>query len=233
MATNYYLVLGIDAGASQHDVTKAYRRKAKEFHPDLYGEDSAPFKAVQEAYTVLGDPTRRRAYDDSLQVGPAKRSVGTQPEPLRRRRRGAEPLIPRTRSARLEDISLTRSFDTIRPSFDELFDRLWSNFTGVSRSKAEGVRSLTIEVPVPWEQADIGGQVRVLIPARMECPACSGRGVIGFFKCHHCGGARAVVGEFPVAVEFPPGIPDNYTVRLALDRLGLRNLYLVVRFRLT
>jgi len=233
VATNYYVILGIDAGASQHDVKKAYRRKAKEFHPDLYGEDSTPFKAVQEAYAVLSDPTRRRSYDDSLHVGPARRPISPQPEPLRPRRREAEPLIPRRRSARLDDISLTRSFDTIRPSFEELFDHLWSNFTGASRPKAEGIRSLTIEVPVPWEQADIGGYARVLVPARMECPACRGRGGIAFFECHHCGGAGAVVGEFPVAVEFPPGIPDNYTVRLALDRLGIRNLYLAVRFRLT
>ena len=231
MATNYYVILGIDAGATQHDIKKAYRRKAKQYHPDKYGQDAAPFKAVQEAFAVLGNPSRRRDYDSSLQLSPTKRPARVRPEPIQRRHSQAEPLIPTKRPAELEDISLTSSFDTIRPSFEELFDRIWSNFTGETSSKAEGIQGLTIEVPVPWEDAQTGGRARVMVPAHVVCPTCGGLGGVGLFECFDCRGTGSLVGEFPLAVEFPPKMPDNYAVQLSLDRLGIHNLYLVVRFR--
>jgi curved DNA-binding protein CbpA len=63
MTPDYYLVLGITADASQTDIKDAYRRLAKEFHPDHYKGNHRPFQAIQEAYAVLSDPDRRRRHD--------------------------------------------------------------------------------------------------------------------------------------------------------------------------
>ena len=54
MAKSYYTILGITSDASQTDVKTAYRRLAKEFHPDRYTGTDGPFLEVQEAYSVLG-----------------------------------------------------------------------------------------------------------------------------------------------------------------------------------
>jgi len=67
MSKNYYIILGIPSDSTQTDIKAAYRRLAKEFHPDHYGESQIPFQALQEAYSVLSDPKSRKAYDDSLQ----------------------------------------------------------------------------------------------------------------------------------------------------------------------
>lgn len=62
---DYYKVLGIERGASAEDITKAYRRLARKFHPDVSKEPGAEdkFKRVNEAHQVLSDPEKRRKYD--------------------------------------------------------------------------------------------------------------------------------------------------------------------------
>ncbi len=78
---------------------------------------------------------------------------------------------------------MLESFETYRPSFDELCERLWSNFEFLTRPKAERLESLRVEVVVGLEEARFGGRVRLWIPARVTCAACGGHGVIGFYQC--------------------------------------------------
>ena len=66
MARDYYDVLGVGRGASEAEVKKAFRRLARELHPDVNNHDPGAeekFKAAAEAYEVLSDPERRRVYD--------------------------------------------------------------------------------------------------------------------------------------------------------------------------
>ena len=63
---DYYKILGVDKTIPQKDVKKAYLKRAKKFHPDLHPDDpkaQAKFQALQEAYDVIGDPEKRRKYD--------------------------------------------------------------------------------------------------------------------------------------------------------------------------
>ena len=63
---DYYKILGVDKGIAQKDVKKAYIKRAKQFHPDLHPDDpkaKAKFQALNEAYDVIGDPEKRKKYD--------------------------------------------------------------------------------------------------------------------------------------------------------------------------
>ncbi len=229
---NYYVILGVPSDASAAQIKAAYRQKAKELHPDHYGADDSPFVAVQEAYSVLGDPGRRREYDRKIRPGrSARRPTPLGADVVDLRRPPAEPLIPKRRPTDMGHISLTRSFETFSPSFEEIFDRLWGNFFGRARPKAEGVERLTVEVPVSREQAAEGGYARVLVPAVVRCSRCGGRGGLGPFECWRCGGHGALRGEFPVSVAFPAGMMDRHMVTVSLERLGIRSLFLAVCFR--
>lgn len=67
----YYSLLQIDRNASQEDVKKAYRKLAMKFHPDVDTDKDAEekFKALGEAYSVLGDTGKRRVYDRTGKTG--------------------------------------------------------------------------------------------------------------------------------------------------------------------
>ncbi len=101
MATkDYYLILGVPRTETADGIRRAFRRLAKDSHPDRTGsERTAPFRDVVEAYGVLSDPERRRRHDEDLERSaaprprPAAAPGGTRPgwpEP--------EPLIPEPRS---------------------------------------------------------------------------------------------------------------------------------------
>jgi DnaJ-class molecular chaperone len=62
MQSDYYTELGLAKGAAQSEIKSAYRKLVIEHHPDKQG-DPVKFRAVAEAYAVLGDPAKREAYD--------------------------------------------------------------------------------------------------------------------------------------------------------------------------
>lgn len=81
MPRDYYEVLGVERGATDAELKKAFRRLARELHPDVNDHDPAAeekFKEAAEAYEVLTDPQRRRAYDTYGHAGAGARGGGPQ-----------------------------------------------------------------------------------------------------------------------------------------------------------
>ena len=227
MAKSYFAILGISPKASGDEIRSAFRRLAKEFHPDHYTGSSKRFRDIQEAYSVLGNSRRRREYEQSIRKVPIKTHLrpSSYPEP--------EPLIPEDRPADLGEVSPVRSFQSFTPSFDEVFDWLWSNFSDLTAPKSGRVENLTLEVILTPEQARQGGNARIMVPAQAVCPTCRGQGGVGLYDCLRCAGEGAISGEMPVSVAFPPGLTDDHAVLIPLDRFGIRNVHITVLFRPT
>ena len=122
MAKSYFAILGISPSATVNEIRSAYRRLAKEFHPDHYEGGSRRFRDIQEAYSVLGNSGRRREYEQSIRKvslrTPIRPAAYSEPEPL----------IPEDRPVDIGKVSPVRSFQSFTPSFDEIFDWLWRNF---------------------------------------------------------------------------------------------------------
>src|SRR5512138_3956742 len=97
MKKDYYLILHVKPEASAEEVRSAYRQCAREVHPDASVD-------VQEAYSVLGDPSRRAAYDNQSGDIPVRRSAEW-------RTRLAEPLRAFEPASGPDDVSLLESFD--------------------------------------------------------------------------------------------------------------------------
>jgi len=227
MAKSYYAILGISSNATEDEIRSAYRRLAKEYHPDHYEGGSEIFREIQEAYAVLGNARRRHAYEQYIAKAPIKKPFrsATYSKP--------EPLIPEEEAVDIGEISPVRSFQSFTPSFDEIFDWLWSNFSDLAAPKSDRVQNLTLEVTLTPEQARRGGNARIMVPAQAVCPTCRGHGGVGFYECQRCAGEGAISGEMPVSVAFPPGLTKDHAVMIPLDRFGISNTHITVLFRPT
>jgi len=223
MKRDLYSLLGLESDASMDWIESAYREFVSELYPDRLERDRELFLRIQKAYSTLAHAGRRKAHDEALHGGEKPLNVT--------RKKSVERLAPE-KTVDLGEVSLTQSFQTIQPSFEELFDRLWSNFTLLTRPKAETIQSLNVEIVLSPEEVLRGGQVRVFIPSQFQCPVCDGRGGVGPFECWRCDGRGIVVGEYPLFVSFPAGIPGN-VVEIPLDRFGIQNFYLRVYFRVS
>jgi molecular chaperone DnaJ len=202
-ARNYYVVLGVASNETDQGVRAAFRDLAKRYHPDRVGPSGAgPFREVAEAYEVLGDPARRRQYDESLERRPH-----ALPERL------------------VRDVSMRRDLVDVRPSEGAMFRRFERNFTREALPKGEAVEELNVEVAVSPDEAGKGARLRIGVPVFGRCARCGGHGCIG------CDGSGLVEGERPVAVDLPPMSGKGTTFVLPLAGLGIHNFYLRVRVR--
>ena len=145
-----YKVLGVDRKASEDEIKKAYRRLARESHPDRNAGDKQAeerFKEVQEAYSILSDPEKRRAYDSG---GGIFGAGGFDPGAFRGGFGGG-----------LGDI---------------LSDLFGSGRAGGEPRRPQRGRDLETEVHVSFEQAMEGAQTPVSVPLSAPCPTCHGTG---------------------------------------------------------
>jgi len=218
MPRNYYFILGIPEESSQADIKAAYRRLAKEYHPDHYGENQGPFQIIHEAYSVLSDPSSRRSYDTSLQGSIQIQRHRHQESFHRIRPEVVEPLIPEPMPGERRAGPLDRSIHHFPSLFDSLFDRMLTSFVEDRHFASHGVRlrDMTVEIVLTPEQAARGGNVRLSVPVHIHCPSCQGEGGTAFHNCWRCNGSGYLTGERTMLISYPAGIDQNHAMRIPI-----------------
>jgi len=245
---DYYDVLGIARGASDEEIKKAYRKKAKELHPDRNKDNpdaESQFKEANEAYDVLKDADKRAAYD---RFGHAAFEGGMGP--------GAGPGGPRGAAYGNGDFA---------SAFSDVFEDLFGDFMGGrggGRSRAQRGSDLRYNLRVTLEEAYAGAKKTITVPTSVgctacngtgaeggaeptTCPTCSGMGKVrasqGFFTvertcptcggmgqivknpCRSCQGAGRVEKDRQLSVNIPAGVETGTRIRLAGEgEAGLR-----------
>ena len=223
MARNYYAILGLGCDATPDEIKAAYRRKAQELHPDHSGAGSKPFLDIQEAYETLGDPARRRAYDDRQAAGQPRRSAPSWRAPV-------EPLVPDAGDWVGSWGSARHFHGPLESSAGGILDALWGDWG--PRPRAASRREAHLEIRLTVEQALRGGNLRLWIPVQVQCPACWGQGGAGFYECWQCSGTGEITEEHPLSISFQPGIASDCEVHIVGEQVGLRGLDLVLHVRL-
>jgi molecular chaperone DnaJ len=169
---DYYEVLGLPREASEADIKKAYRRLARDHHPDANPDDSGAeerFKELTEAYEVLSNPESRRAYD----------TYGHQ--------------IPRAGAGTRGAADPFGGFQDIFETFfgDRFGGPSGGSFFGGSRAPSRG-SDTEVEVEVTLREAASGVEREVKVQAVKECSVCGGVGGTSTRQCGTCGGMGAV-----------------------------------------
>ena len=249
---DYYEILGMDRNASQEEIKRAFRRLARESHPDVKKNDPQAddrFKEINEAYQILSDPARRAQYDRFGTVQPHPpaddlRDVGFGPfedivemffgrRPTRAEREAPE----RGGDLRYDlEVTLEEAAAGVEKEIDvQRLDTCPSCFgTGAERGSApETCPTCRGAGEVRYAQRTMFGSFTQITP----CNTCGGAGTVLRNPCKQCRGSGRAEVRRTLTVNVPPGVDEATRLRLAGEgEAGARgggrgNLYVFVHLR--
>ncbi len=176
---DYYQILGVSKDATQDQIKSAYRKLAKTYHPDLHPDDkeaAEKFKECNEAYSVIGDPEKRRKYDNGEMDFDGFGGQG-----------GFNPF-----GGGNGGFSAT--------GFDDIFDMFSGMFGGGTRRSARTSANqqgsdITYTLQLTFMEAALGCQKRISFSRTEKCPVCQGSGAKdanSVKTCDKCGGSGRV-----------------------------------------
>jgi molecular chaperone DnaJ len=255
---DYYEILGVSRNATQEEIKKAYRRLARQYHPDANPdkkeEAAEKFREITEAYAVLSDPEKRAQYDRFGHAGPEGQGFGFD----------------------------FRNFDFRDLGFDFGFGDLFEAFFGGGRRRHGPQRGADLEtqLELSFREAVFGAEKEVRVPrtercgtcggsgaapgtAPERCAACNGTGQVSFSRatpfgqfiqtrtCDRCGGSGQFIPQpcrdcngsgyvqrvRKVKVKVPAGVDNGFRLRLRGEgEAGVRggppgDLYVYIRVR--
>ena len=173
---DYYEILGVPKDADDKAIKSAFRRLAKQYHPDVSKEPNAAekFKEAQEAYAVLSDPEKRSQYD-------------------------------KYGHAAFDQMNGGAGFDFSDFDFSDIFSEIFgagfgggfSGFSGFggrssSRTREERGDDRLMRVDLTFDEAVFGGKKKINVDVYDECEYCNGKGGKGEKTCNTCGGSGVV-----------------------------------------
>ena len=231
---DFYILLGIDRAASLDEVKRAYRRLARQFHPDVNPGDGVAagrFREIAQAYEILSDPARRRRYDVN----------------------GLELPDSGAQTTGFEGFDFSAAAHAVRQS---TFGDLFAEVFGADQARGSGPErgaDLHAMLSMSFAQAMAGGEHRLALMrqescahcagtgqasiAAARCPVCEGDGVVRSARghmvftrpcgrcggsgllsqqgCQACGGLGHVGRSDAIAVPVPAGVADGVRLRVA------------------
>ena len=213
---DYYHILGVPRTASPDDIKKAFRRLARQYHPDLHAgakkaEMEKKFKELNEAQEVLTDPEKRKKYD---QYG----SDWDQAQAFERARQQARTQGFSSPWGFEGDSSSHGSGGSTSEQFSDFFENLFGNRgRGEAGRSSPGMPGADIETEVQLGLREVltGVTKRVNIREPRTCSMCQGSGTVRGRSCPTCQGTGMANESKTIEVRIPAGVQDGTRVRVA------------------
>lgn len=214
---DYYESLGVPRTASDADIKKAFRKLAREYHPDVAKDKKKAeerFKEINEAYEVLGDPAKRKKYDE---LGPGWSSGAEFRPPPGWEFRGGRPFAGGRGGQEFE-------FEFGGTGFSDFFEQLFG--ARGARSGKFGQRGFT-EEDLAERGRDIEGDILVTLDEVMSgsvrsvsvrraapCEHCAGTGTRAGHVCNVCGGTGQMAKSETYQVKIPASVTEGQRLRI-------------------
>ena len=209
---DYYKILNVPRGASADEIKKAFRKLARQHHPDVNPGDKkaeTKFKEINEAYEVLSDPDKRKKYDllgpnwqEQFGFSGTRRGAGFGG-------RGSSPPY---------DFDAGGS-----ATFSDFFETLFGR-AGTGAANARGPRpdmrrhtgeNIEQPVEVTLQEAFTGAMRSYNVQSTEVCPVCRGTGEVSGKACANCSGQGTIPKNKRLQVKIPPGVDNGSKIRVA------------------
>jgi molecular chaperone DnaJ len=230
VANDYYAVLGVRRGADQEEIKKAYRRLARELHPDVNPDPQTQerFKEVTQAYEVLSDPGKRQMYDmgadpfaQAAAGGPGGFGAGFPFSDIMDAFFGTGASRgPRSRARRGHNSTYRLELDLAECAFGSTKELVVDTAVVCPTCSGEGTAPGTH--PETCEVCNGRGEVSQVTQsflgqfmASRPCPVCGGFGTVIRRPCPECDGDGRVRTRRTIKVRIPAGVEDGTHIQLA------------------
>jgi len=212
---DYYKILGVERSASADDIRKAFRKLARQYHPDVAKnkkEAEEKFKEINEANEVLGDPEKRKKYDtlganwkqgSEFRPPPGWESFGGRGQGRRGQTDGEE-------------------FEFGGTGFSDFFEQIFGRrgggrgfeYNSEDAAGSERGRDVGGDIMVTLEEALKGSVRSVSLRRAAPCEKCGGSGVAGRKACPACGGSGEVAKAETYQIKIPAGVTEGQRLRV-------------------
>jgi molecular chaperone DnaJ len=188
---DYYGILGVSRNATPEELKRAYRRLARELHPDVNPDPAAQdkFKAVTTAYEVLSDPEKRRIVD-----------------------LGGDPLATAGTGA---GSPFGGGFGSFGDVFEAFFGQGGPMGGRGRRSRVRPGADALLQLSLTLEEAAFGVRRELAVETAVICQTCAGTGEQIPTPCPTCGAEGRVRARRTITVDVPAGIEDGMRIRLS------------------
>lgn len=247
MSKDYYKILDVDKNASQDDIKKAFRKLAHKYHPDKAGGDEEKFKEINEANQVLGDPQKRKQYDQFGSAGfngfAGGTGAGFNGQGFGFSAQGFEDLgdmfgdmfgggfgfsrqkkqTPRGQDIQVDmDLTFKESIFGATKDISVVKSVSCQRCAGTAAEPGEGVHTCG-ECNGSGMSTQAHRTILGMMQSKKMCTTCNGSGDVPKKKCIECSGAGVVKEKSTITVTIPGGVDNGSILRVRGEGEAVRS----------
>ena len=199
---NYYDILGVTPDSDLSEIKSAYRKLARQFHPDVNPNGTRKFKDISRAYDTLSDPDKRKQYD--ILNGFFKSAESKSSE--------AEDNVSKNEEKPKEEFSRAKP-KRKQKNFSDVFNSFFDAQKTEEKHPVDG-EDINADVSISILEAFRGASKTVNVMHSELCPRCKGRKFINGAKCNVCGGTGEYVQHKRINVTIPKNVKQGSKLRI-------------------